>query len=391
MQGRLASFLALSKQALIVKGLQASAAGGDHRAVKQLARFLEGGQEHASAWLSAPLGDQDCRLLNGFFRVAVAVRLGVNPFSDVDPAQRCESCKQEVGDDLVSHIIECINNAKGDNNRRHQWLQQALSNLLKSIGCGQVLLHPRVLTVFGCGAHENEQQAPVRARERVVGTVTESVEQNKRRQGDIGIIGVLGADQIQLIDITVSDGGGSKPTLPYVPGVLCEKRAALKHDIYHGDNGRFVGIRKGQFVVPSFDQMGGCTEETKDWILHVINAIAVAEPATHRSVIARRVWGTVVTALMRSVAANALEFRNGKLLPPSRKVGALQSPRPKKQRVGAAQAVALLRLAVGAGGTGQRASAASAAAGAQVGVGGRTGLGSDMHVDDVTQPEGGAV
>ena len=73
-----------------------------------------------------------------------------------------------------------------------------------------MLLHPRVLTVFGCGAHENDSRAPVRARERVVGSVTETLEQNKRRQGDIGIIGVLGVDQIQLIDITVSDGGGQQ-------------------------------------------------------------------------------------------------------------------------------------------------------------------------------------
>ena len=163
----------------------------------------------------------------------------------------------------------------------------------------------------------------------------------------------------------------------------------MKHDIYHGDNGRFVGIKKGQFVVPSFDQMGGCTKETKDWILHLINAIAVAEPDTRRSVIARRVWGTVVSALMRSVAANALEFRNGKLLPPSRNVGASQSSQLKKQQVAAAQAVILLSSAVGAGG----AAAGTGAVPAVITVAVQAGVGDsevDMYGDAVSEPEGGA-
>ncbi len=51
-----------------------------------------------------------------------------------------------------------------------------------------------------------------------MGSKTETVQQNSKRQGVLGIIGVLGADSVALIDFTVSDGSGSKPGPNYVPG-----------------------------------------------------------------------------------------------------------------------------------------------------------------------------
>ena len=52
-----------------------------------------------------------------------------------------------------------------------------------------------------------------------------------------------------------------------------------------------MGIAKGQFMVPSFDQMGGCTEETEKWVLQIVKAVAAANPGTLWAVINRRVWG----------------------------------------------------------------------------------------------------
>jgi hypothetical protein len=54
---------------------------------------------------------------------------------------------------------------RGDNNRRHQFLQQALFNILKSIGRGTISLHPLVLAFFGSGAHELGNPNPVSARD----------------------------------------------------------------------------------------------------------------------------------------------------------------------------------------------------------------------------------
>jgi hypothetical protein len=209
---------------------------------------------------------------NGFFRIAVAVRLGINPFLAVEPTARCSWCKEEVGDGLLARDIECVRTMRGDNNRRHQFLQQALFSILKSVGRGVISLHPLVLAFFGSGAHEPGYPNPVSAREWVVGSKTETVQQNSKRQGDLGISGVLDADSIAQIVLTVSDGGGSKPGPNYVPGDHRQQNATAKRANYIGDNARFTGILEKQPIVPSWDAMGGATEET-DKFLQIVNRL----------------------------------------------------------------------------------------------------------------------
>ncbi len=65
---------------------------------------------------------------------------------------------------------------RGVNNRRHQFLQHALFNILMSVGRGVISLHPLVLAFFGSGAHVSGYPNPVSARERVVGSKTETVQ-----------------------------------------------------------------------------------------------------------------------------------------------------------------------------------------------------------------------
>ena len=325
MQGRFSQLLDVKEQARIIAELtQRAKQSGSHRDVKQLVRFLESARKHASAWIRAPLSERECQLLNGHFRIAVALRLGVNPFRDVLPGQLCTWCDKEVGEDALAHSIECTLNHKGDANRRHQWLQQAFAALAKSIGHGVVYTTPTVLTLFGAGAHEEGYRCAVKARERSLpGGRKETAEQNSRRQVDLGLVGVFSSGDILAVDFTVSDGGGSKPQLPYTPGTFCEQRADEKHDTYHGVNGRFEGIKKGQLVTPSYDAMGGCTKETEEFTLHIIKAVAAASPDVPYAVTARRVRATISCALIRSIAVNALDFRNGKLAAPSRSVGGL--------------------------------------------------------------------
>ncbi len=100
-------------------------------------------------------------------------------------------------------------------------------------------------------AHEPGYPNPVSARERIFGSKTEMVQQNSKRQGDLGISGVLGADSVALIGLTVSDGGGSKPGPNYVPGDHCQRNATTKCANYVGDNACFTGILEKQLIVPS--------------------------------------------------------------------------------------------------------------------------------------------
>jgi len=89
--------------------------------------------------------------------------------------------------------------------------------------------------------------------------------------------------------------------------------------------GRFSGLAPEQLVVLSFDCMGGATENTKAWLQHLIDALAAVSPE-HRSVVAARVWSSVSVSLQKSLALNALQFRNGKLEAPARAVGQPGNP-----------------------------------------------------------------
>ena len=291
---------------------------GKPHAAKKRARFLEGRREHASAWLTASRRDKACCMENGFFRVAVAIRTSVNPFSAASPTARCYWCEDTIGDDLYAHCIECSSTRKGDNNRRHQQLQQVLENLCKSVREGRVQSVPNVLAFFGAGAHETGYAPPVTAQARP--THKETAEQNGRRQGDIGLVDVFSRGQTELVDLTVSDGGGASPSATYAAGKLCLARALQKQGTYTGPDGRFVGLKPDQLTILSFDCMGGMTKATKQWLQTLIEAIADADPSVAPSVIASRVWSSVSVSLQSSLAQNALLFCN-RLLQPARVVG----------------------------------------------------------------------
>jgi hypothetical protein len=292
------------------------------RAAKLRARFLESQSEHASAWLHASRRDKGLCMQNGHFRIAVAIRLGVNPFVGASPTMRCSWCKGEVGDDVYSHCIECPSARKGDNNRRHQFLQQTIANLLKATAQGEVHNVPQVLAFLGAGAHEMGHHNPVQAQARPQASPPETIAQNSRRQGDLGLVDVFQRGQTQLVDLTVSDGGGANPNSTYVAGTLRKQREEEKTATYMG---RFSGLSPEQLVVLSFDCMGGATENTKAWLQHLIDALAAVSPE-HRSVVAARVWSSVSVSLQKSLALNALQFRNGKLEAPARAVGQPGNP-----------------------------------------------------------------
>ena len=154
---------------------------------------------------------------------------------------------------------------------------------------------------------------------------SESAEDQLRRQGDLGLVDVFAEGQRQLIDFTVSGGGGCDPPADYVPGSHAEANAATKHDAYHG---RFIGIKTYWLVVLSFCFLGGMTKETEFWLQHLINALA-AVSTVPRSVIAARVWSIVSVALQKSMAQNALTFRNGRVKRPARRVGQPQAEGPQ--------------------------------------------------------------
>ena len=65
--------------------------------------------------------------------------------------------------------------------------------------------------------------------------------------------------QTQLVDLTVSDGGGANPNSTYVAGTLRKQREEENTDTYKG---RFIGISPEQLVLRSFDYVGGAARQS---------------------------------------------------------------------------------------------------------------------------------
>jgi hypothetical protein len=90
---------------------------------------------------------------------------------------------------------------------------------------------------------------------------------------------------------------------------------------YVGGKARFTGILEKQLIVPSWDAMGGATEETEvtDKFLQIVNQSVAAGSSESFGVIANRTRCKIATSLYSSIAFNALASSN-KLLPAARRV-----------------------------------------------------------------------
>lgn len=89
-------------------------------------------------------------------------------------------------------------------------------------------LVPQVLAFFsGAGAHATGSLTPVTARARDHVSPKKTAEQ-KSRQGDNSLESAFERGQLELIELTVFDDSGARPSDTYDAGVLCTKWAHAK-------------------------------------------------------------------------------------------------------------------------------------------------------------------
>jgi len=259
------------------------------------ARFVDRWQRGASAWLHASRKDMRQRLINPYFRVAVGRLVGVNCFADVPPETPCPLCKTAVGPDLVTHTLTCRPCRTGDNNRRHQAVQQSLLFLLRLAGA-TVVTTPGVTAFTGADPADPE---------------------HKGRMLDLGARGLdNGLDM--AIDLCVSDCGTGSPPVSYRTGAKGKAKGRGKRKTYAA---RFPTIPADELCFPSYGSTGTKDADAVGLHKRIINSIASANPSTPHSVTARRVHQIVSIAIQQAFAYNALNFCYTKLTAARRTVG----------------------------------------------------------------------
>jgi hypothetical protein len=305
-------------QGAVSKKLAAVEAAAVHAALLQklspcstaaAARFVDRWQRGASAWLHASRKDPRQRFKNAEFRIAVGTLLGLKCFKEVPASTPCPHCHAAIGEDLIEHALRCKAAYTGDNNRRHQAMQQILLYLLR-LGGATVVATPGVVSFTGADAKDASHDG---------------------RQLDLGIRGLDNGDDIAL-DLCVSDSGTGKVSVNYKTGNKCEAKSKAKKAKYLA---RFNNIKSGELCIPGYGRSGSRSKDAVDLQKRITKAIAAANPTVPYSVTAARVGQLISVALQKAVAYNALDFRWTKL--------------PKARVVGGG-AVELLAQAVAAGG-----------------------------------------
>jgi len=251
------------------------------------ARFVDRWQRGASAWLNASRKDTNQHLKNPYLRVAVGGLLGVNCFADVSPATPCPLCKAPVGPCVAAHRLSCRSARTGDNNRRHNAVQQALLSLLRAAG-GQVVSTPGVESFTGA-----EPSSAI----------------HKGRMLDLGVTGLDDGPSIAL-DLCLSDCGTGNPPKSYKTGAKCAAKGNQKRAKYMS---RFPSISETELCCPSYGATGSKNEDAADLHKRIIKALASANRSTPRALIAARVHRVISVAIQRVVAFNALDYRHTKL------------------------------------------------------------------------------
>jgi hypothetical protein len=251
------------------------------------ARFVDRWQKGASAWLNATRLDPWQRLKNAHFRVAVGTLLGINCFAEVAAETPCPHCLDVSGPNLVEHALRCRAAYTGDNNRRHQAMQQVLLYLLR-LGGATVVTTPGVASFTAA-----EPTDPSHA----------------GRQLDLGVHALDDGPPIAL-DLCVSDCGTGKVSPNYKTGAKCVAKGKTKKKKYFA---RFTGIKEAELSCPSYGSTGCKNEDAVVLQKRINKAIAAANPTMPYSQVAARVSQVISVALQRAVAYNALDFRYTKL------------------------------------------------------------------------------
>jgi hypothetical protein len=312
-RGRVQAALSAKLAAAEAKALHAVLLKRGDKGIAAAARMSDRWQRGASAWLHATRKDPHQRLKNAHFRVAVGTLLGINCFKEIQPATQCPLCHDAIGHDVIEHCLRCKAAYTGDNNRRHQAMQQVLLYLLRLAGA-TVVTTPGVVSYTGA-------------------TPTDPT--HAGRQLDLGAYGLDDGPAL-AIDLCVSDCGTGKVSAKYQTAAKAVANgAAKKKKKYFA---RFTGINPKELCNPSYGRSGSRNTDAVDLQKRITKSIAAANPTVPLSTTTSRISQVISVALQRAVAFNALDYRYTKLAK-GRVVGGGAGS--------AVQAVQLLAVAVG--------------------------------------------
>ena len=255
---------------------------------RQRAEFEECGAPKAGAWVQARASDMLCRLSNGEFWVAFALRMGLAErlYTEVHPSAVCKACKQQIGPNVPRHAFGCPKPGRRGRNLRHTATKNCFTTIEREAAPGTNVI-PEPFVVAATGAQPTDAKFA-------------------KSRADIHVRLPNGFNYV--VDVTLVDStlAPLPANTPYIVGKVAEQ--AFNDKVTQYTSTRF-NLDKRHLRAAAFDIRGAPSESTLKYLMEIAKRQESYHPGSHYSVIASRIYQRVSVAVQRAIAYNVMEYR----------------------------------------------------------------------------------
>ena len=283
LQSTITAMLCRAERESIIDQLGAEGKDADMRS------FISCGGRKAGNWVVSSVKGQGTIMDNMQFTIALALRLGVEPFADVKPGYTCGLCGKEVGTTVI-HAALCTRAGTGTTtrNERHYALNTEIARILKWLDpTTRVKFEPEIVRHF----HKQPK----------------NWKEDRFRRGDLWI---RTAKESYIIDTSIGMAAAAAHKSLYTnttgAGVVARKLAKDKVLQYVSS---FVNFKQHEIIAACAEAEGTWDVFFLDFIKRRISDACENNPALVRSRVAAEVYERLSVAIQRANADGVIGWR----------------------------------------------------------------------------------
>ena len=255
----------------------------------ELRSFISCGGLKAGNWVVSSTKGQGVHMDNMQFTVALALRLGVEPFADVKPDHKCKLCGKEIGTSAI-HGALCTREGTGTTtrNERHYALNAEVARILKWLDPNtRVKYEPEIVRHF----HKQPK----------------NWKEDARRRGDLW---VRTATESYIIDTSVGLAGAARAdqlaNANTMAGVVARK---LRKDKILQYITAFTNFKEHEIMAFCAEAEGCLDTVAVKFMKRRIDDACDSNPALIRSRVAAEVYERLSVAVQRANADGVISWR----------------------------------------------------------------------------------
>jgi hypothetical protein len=282
LQAKISRLVALQTQSSIITRLSVPGKEADLRVFRSCCGLKAG------SWLNSSDSRFDTQMADPDFTVTFAMRLGIEPFADVDSDYMCKRCGELMGNSCT-HATLCRKGGSAGRTERHDELKYAVARAVREYDVtARVRVEPNIVRHCKLSAVDHAKSHKCRA--------------------DLLVTDANGA---RIFDFVVSNAAATSSPVSAnrKTGVVAQREVDAKNRKYSAS---FNGIRPGENFFACAAESHGCLHPLFLSFLRELVDIkddTGLEKETPKSVHASRLYERIGVALQRGNAQGILDFR----------------------------------------------------------------------------------